>query len=182
MQEFAATQRRAYELASIARSTFRYRANTAKDDELRQRLTRLAHEKPRYGYRRLAVLLRREGECVNHKRVFRVYRAAGLSVKRKKRKRLMRVGRPSFVATTPNQQWAIDFAHDRMVNGRTLRMLSIVENVHPRVSCPRSRYVSSEPKSHSSARPSYCTARQTRTHPDGHRERTDLATFSGVGN
>ena len=64
---------------------------------------------------------------MNHKRVFRVYRAAGLSVKRKKRKRLMRVGQPSFVATTPNQQWAIDFAHDRMVNGRTLRVLSVVD-------------------------------------------------------
>lgn len=78
MQEFAATQRKACELASIARSTLRYRAKTEKDDELRQRLTQLAHEKPRYGYRRLAVLLRREGEIVNHKRVFRVYRAGGV--------------------------------------------------------------------------------------------------------
>lgn len=127
MQEFAASQRKACELASIARSTFRYRANTEKDEALRQCLTQLAHEKPRYGYRRLAVLLRRGGQVVNHKRVFRVYRGAGLSVKRKKRKRLMRVGQPSFVATTPNQQWAIDFAHDRMVNGRTLRVLSIVD-------------------------------------------------------
>jgi putative transposase len=127
MQEFATSQRKACELASIARSSFRYRANTETDDELRRRLTQLAHDKPRYGYRRLGILLRREGEIVNHKRVFRVYRAAGLSVKRKKRKRLMRVGQPSFVATTANQQWAIDFAHDRMVNGRTLRILSIVD-------------------------------------------------------
>jgi putative transposase len=127
MQEFATSQRKACELASIARSSFRYRANTETDDELRRRLTQLAHDKPRYGYRRLGILLRREGEIVNHKRVFRVYRAAGLSVKRKKRKRLMRVGQPSFVATTANQQWAIDFAHDRMVNGRTLRVLSIVD-------------------------------------------------------
>jgi putative transposase len=115
------------ELANIARSSFRYRANTKKDDELRRRLTELAHEKPRYGYRRLAILLRRGGEVVNHKRVFRVYRAAGLSVKRKKRKRLMRVGQPCFVSTSANQQWAIDFAHNRMVNGRTLRVLSIVD-------------------------------------------------------
>lgn len=78
-------------------------------------------------YRRLAILLRREGEIVNHKRIFRVYRAAGLSVRRKKRKRLMRVGQPSFVATRPNQQWAIDFVHDRMANGRTLRILSVVD-------------------------------------------------------
>lgn len=64
---------------------------------------------------------------MNHKRIFRVYRAAGLSVRRKKRKRLMRVGQPSFVATRPNQQWAIDFVHDRMANGRTLRILSVVD-------------------------------------------------------
>jgi putative transposase len=127
MEEFAASQRKACELAHIARSSFRYRANTEKDDQLRRRLTELAHEKPRYGYRRLAILLRRGGEVVNHKRVFRVYRAAGLSVKRKKRKRLMRVGQPCFVATSAKQQWAIDFAHDRMVNGRTLRVLSIVD-------------------------------------------------------
>jgi putative transposase len=87
----------------------------------------LAHEKPRYGYRRLGILLRREGQIVNHKRVFRVYRAAGLSVRRKKRKRLMRVGQPSIAATRPNQQWAIDFVHDRMANGRTMRVLSIVD-------------------------------------------------------
>ena len=63
----------------------------------------------------------------SHKRVFRVYRAAGLSVKRKKRKRLIRVGQPCFVSTSANQPWAIDFAHDRMVNGRTVRVLSIVD-------------------------------------------------------
>jgi putative transposase len=127
MKQFAASQRKACELANIARSSFRYRTNTDKDDMLRAKLTRLAHEKPRYGYRRLAVLLRREGQIVNHKRVFRVYRAAGLSVKRKKRKRLVRIGQPAFTASRPNQQWAIDFVHDRMANGRTIRVLSVVD-------------------------------------------------------
>jgi putative transposase len=64
---------------------------------------------------------------VNHKRLFRIYRAAGLSVKRKKRKRLVRVGLPAFLATAPNQQWAIDFVHDRMANGRALRVLTVVD-------------------------------------------------------
>jgi putative transposase len=64
---------------------------------------------------------------VNHKRVFRVYRAAGLSVKRKKRKRLMRIGQPVFTASRHNQQWAIDFVHDRMANGRTIRVLSVMD-------------------------------------------------------
>jgi putative transposase len=127
MEQYAASQRKACELANIARSSFRYRANTEKDDRLKAKLTQLAHEKPRYGYRRLAILLRREGQIVNHKRLFRVYRAAGLSVRRKKRKRLVRVGQPSFIAARQNQQWAIDFVHDRMANGRTLRVLSIVD-------------------------------------------------------
>ncbi|MBA2678804.1 MAG: transposase [Ktedonobacteraceae bacterium] len=66
MEQFAASQRKACELVNIARSSYRYRANTDKDDPLREKLTQLAHEKPRYGYRRLAVLLRREGQVVNH--------------------------------------------------------------------------------------------------------------------
>jgi len=127
MEQFAASQRKACELANIARSSFRYRANTEKDNALKEKLTQLAHEKPRYGYRRLVVLLRREGHVVNHKKVFRVYRAAGLSVKRKKRKRLVRIGQPAFTAIRPNQQWAIDFVHDRMANGRTIRVLSVMD-------------------------------------------------------
>jgi putative transposase len=64
---------------------------------------------------------------VNHKKVFRAYRAAGLSVKRKRRKHLVRVGQPLFTATRPSQRWAIDFVHDRMANGRTLRVVTIVD-------------------------------------------------------
>jgi putative transposase len=64
---------------------------------------------------------------VNHKRVFRIYRAAGLSVKRKKRKRLVRTGPPAVAATAPNQQWAIDFVHDRLASGRTIRVLTVVD-------------------------------------------------------
>ena len=127
MESFAATQRKACELAHIARSSFRYRSNPEKDDKLRERLRHLAAEKPRYGYRRLGVLLRREGEAVNHKRVFRVYRAAGLSVKRRKRKRLVRAGQPAFIATRPNQQWSLDFVHDRLASGRTVRVLTVVD-------------------------------------------------------
>jgi len=81
MESFAATQRKACELARIPHSTFRYRADDEKDNQLRMKLTELAHEQPRYGYRRLEVLLRREGEAVNHKRIFRIYQTAGLSVK-----------------------------------------------------------------------------------------------------
>lgn len=127
MKEFAATQRKACELAHIPRSTFRYQADNEKDNQLRKKLTQLAQEQPRYGYRRLQVLLRREGECVNHKRVFRIYQAAGLSVKRKKRKRLVRTGRTLLATTAPNQQWAIDFVHDRLASGRSIRVLTVVD-------------------------------------------------------
>jgi putative transposase len=127
METFTATQRKACELAHISRSSYRYRPETEKNDKLKEKLTYLAHQKPRYGYRRLGILLRREGEVVNHKRLFRVYRAAGLSVKRKKRKRLMRVGLPAFLATRPNQQWSMDFVHDRMANGRSMRVLTVVD-------------------------------------------------------
>jgi putative transposase len=127
MDGFAATQRKACELAHIPRSTFRYRADEESDNQLRKKLIHLAQEKPRYGYRRLEVLLRREGEIVNHKRIFRIYQAAGLSVKRKQRKRLVRAGQPSLAAAEPNQQWAIDFVHDKLASGRTIRVLTVVD-------------------------------------------------------
>lgn len=127
IETFAATERKACELANIARTTFRYQRNEEKDFPLKQRLTELAHEKPRYGYRRLGILLRREGETVNHKRVFRVYQEAGLCVKRRQRKRLVRAGLPQMAAAAPNQQWAIDFVHDRLTSGRTIRVLTVVD-------------------------------------------------------
>jgi putative transposase len=64
---------------------------------------------------------------VNHKRVFRVYQAAGLSVKRKKRKHLVRAAQPQALASSPNQQWAIDFVHDRLASGRSIRILTVVD-------------------------------------------------------
>jgi putative transposase len=127
MDQFAASQRKACELAHIARSSYRYRANTEKDQQLKEKLVEVAHEQPRYGYRRLGILLGWKGVIVNHKRLFRVYRAAGLSVRRKRRKRLARVGQPDFVPTQPNQQWSIDFVHDRLASGRSVRVLTVID-------------------------------------------------------
>jgi len=87
----------------------------------------LAREKPRFGYRRLHILLRRDGETVNHKRVWRVYREAGLCVKRRRRKRLLRVGSPAAVATRANERWSLDFAADGLASGRTIRVLSVMD-------------------------------------------------------
>lgn len=126
VEEFEASQRHACELMGIPRSTCRYESRR-NDDDLKQRLIALAGEKPRYGYRRLHVLLRRDGVRVNHKRVQRVYRAAGLNVKRIRRKRLNRVYTERVVLTRANQEWAIDFASDAAASGQRLRILSVVD-------------------------------------------------------
>ena len=107
-----------------------YRHQSRRDDSaLRERLVVLAREKPPYGYRRLHVLLKRHepNERVNHKRVWRVYRDLGLSVRRTRRKRLERVLRSRPILTAPNQEWAIDFASDVAAGGRRLRILSVVD-------------------------------------------------------
>jgi putative transposase len=94
---------------------------------LKQQLVSLSREKPHYGYRRLQVLLARDGEHVNHKRLYRVYREAGLCLKRKRRKYCVRIGSPRVLLTAANQEWALDFAHDVVAAGRTIRVLSVVD-------------------------------------------------------
>ena len=110
----------------MAVSSYRYQTKRS-DERLRSQLVELAREKPRFGYRRLHVLLEREGERVNHKRVQRVYRAAGLSLRRKKRKHCVREGKPLLERTLANQEWALDFVHDAVACGRTIRILSVVD-------------------------------------------------------
>jgi putative transposase len=121
-----ASQQRVCGLMQIAVSSFRYRS-TRSDVALRERLVELARKKPRFGYRRLHILLIGSGERVNHKRVFRVYREAGLAVRRKARKRLVREGSPRPQLTAANQEWAVDFAHDAMASGRAMRVLAVVD-------------------------------------------------------
>jgi putative transposase len=124
--EYAASERRVCGLMTMAVSSYRYQA-TRCDDELRARLVELAREKPRFGYRRLHVLLSRTGEAVNHKRVHRVYREAGLMLRRKKRKHCVREGKPLLARTSANQEWALDFVHDAVECGRAIRVLSVVD-------------------------------------------------------
>jgi putative transposase len=127
LANFPTSVRRACELTLIPRSTFRFERDRTRDDLLRQRLIELAQERPRFGYRRLLVLLRWAGMVVNHKRLFRIYRAAGLSVKRKRRKRLVRACSPRMRPTAPNQEWSLDFVHDRLASGRAVRVLGVVD-------------------------------------------------------
>ncbi len=106
-------------------SSFRYRPQQS-DAVLRERLVELAREKPRYGYRRLHVLLRHEGEAVNHKRAHRVHREAGLGIRRKKRKHYVRASSPLRQHTAANQEWALDSIHDAIAVGRAIRVLNVV--------------------------------------------------------
>lgn len=125
-EEYAFSERRACGLVLLAVSSCRYQTKRT-DEPLRTKLVELAREKPRFGYRRLHVLLRRTGEAVNHKRLHRVYREAGLSLRRKKRKHCVRAGQPLQKCTAANQEWALDFAHDAVESGRAIRVLSVVD-------------------------------------------------------
>ena len=120
------SQQRACGLMQIAVSSFRYESRRS-DEALRELLVTVAREQPRWGYRRLEILVRESGMRVNHKRIFRVYRELGLTVRRRKRKRLVRVGLPRVPLTAANQEWALDFVHDGIASGRAIRVLSVVD-------------------------------------------------------
>lgn len=127
-EQLGFSQRRACRLVGAGRSTVRYRRRPGDDEALRARLRHLAAQRPRFGYRRLHVLLRREGIIVNHKRVERLYREEGLAVRRRTRKALtpIRRGRPAPPQRI-NEQWALDFLQDALASGRKLRVLSIID-------------------------------------------------------
>lgn len=124
--EYAFTERRACAVMLLSAGTYRYQSRRS-DEPLRTRLVELAREKPRFGYRRLHVLLSRSGERVNHKRLHRIYRAAGLMIRRKKRKHCTRAGKPLVERTAANQEWALDFVHDAVECGRAIRVLAVVD-------------------------------------------------------
>jgi putative transposase len=126
MENYQVSQRRACGLFNVPRSSFRH-VPQRDDSVLREQLIGLARERPRFGYRRLHVLLQREGQSINHKRVWRVYKGAGLSVKRTRRKKLIRNVRPRLQLHAANQEWAVDFVSDVMHAGRTFRVFSVVD-------------------------------------------------------
>ena len=128
MEKFAVSERRACELNDLDRSSYRYEPRQDRDTELRDKLTELARQKPRFGYRRLGVLLEKNGVAVNHKRLFRVYQEAGLGVRRREKKRLER-GRFSMpLLSRPNQEWSLDFVSDALANGRAIRALTVLDD------------------------------------------------------
>ena len=125
-EKYAFSERRACGVVRMAVASYRYQSRRS-DEPLRSKLVELAREKPRFGYRRLHVLLGRSGEQVNHKRVHRIYRETGLMIRRKKRKHCVREGKPLVARSAANQEWALDFVHDAVECGPTIRVLSVVD-------------------------------------------------------
>ena len=113
----------------VDRSSIRYHATRPDDAELRTRLRELAEQRRRFGYRRLHVLLRREGVEVNRKRVQRLYVEERLHVRRRGgRKRALGIRAPMAIPDRPNARWSLDFVHDQMTDGRRLRVLVVVDD------------------------------------------------------
>jgi len=128
-QETAAlSERRACRFLGVHRSLVRYRSCRPPEAELRGRLKELAERHPSWGSPRLTWLLRREGRVVNHKKVERLYREEGLTVRRRYRKR---VARPRIEMPTPrraDEQWSMDFMRDQLAGGRVFRLLTVVDH------------------------------------------------------
>src|SRR5436190_20597487 len=126
---FELSERRACIMIGCVRMTVRYCSRRPQDTELRERLRALAHERRRFGYRRLHVLLRREGFVVNHKRLFRLYREERLMVRRRGgRKRAMGTRAPMRIPLAPNDRWSLDFVSDQLLDGRRFRILAVVDD------------------------------------------------------
>jgi putative transposase len=124
---FDLSERTACKLLELDRASYRYEPRPDRNAELRTELVKLARQKPRFGYRRLHVLLSRRGFEVNVKRVHRLYVEEGLAVRRRRRKRLVRESVAEARLTRPNQEWAMDFIVDNLATGRMIRILSVVD-------------------------------------------------------
>ena len=129
MERHGHSERRACRLVGVDRSAFQYERADGGDVALRARLRALAGERRRFGYRRLAILLRREGEHVNLKRVYRLYREERLTVRRRGgRKRALGTRAPMAIPQGPNQRWSLDFVSDALADGRRFRVLCAVDD------------------------------------------------------
>jgi transposase InsO family protein len=129
-EQFQMSERRACSIIDADRKMIRYQSKRPPEAELRERLRSLANERRRFGYRRLFIMLRREGEPSGINRIYRLYREEGLGVrKRKGRKRAIGIRTPLLVEARPNARWSLDFVHDQMANGRRFRVLNVTDDV-----------------------------------------------------
>jgi putative transposase len=123
------SERRACSIIGADRSTVRYRHRRTDDTAIRDRLRQLAAERRRFGYRRLKLLLDREGIHMNHKKLRRLYAEERLQVRRRGgRKRALGTRAPMTLPQGPNQRWSLDFAADALTDGRRIRILVVVDD------------------------------------------------------
>jgi len=160
IEHYQMTERQACKLVDMDRSSYRYEPRPDHNAELRQELVKLARQYPRYGYRRLHVLLERRTFRCSAQRVYRLYREEGLIVRRLKRKRLCRVPTVTHLLR-PNQEWALDFACDALATGRGIRVLAVVDAFNQGMPFLRSRHKSVEPSRDAVAGSDHRTARTT---------------------
>ena len=127
---YGVSQRRACSVLRVARSTVRYQSVADDRAELRIRLRDLASSRVRYGYRRLHLLLQREGYRVNHKLIYRLYVEEGLCIRRRspRRRKSVQVRPQRPVAERANESWSMDFMSDRLFSGARIRLLTLVDN------------------------------------------------------
>ncbi|MDP3907693.1 IS3 family transposase [Novosphingobium sp.] len=124
------SERRACRVIGADRKSMRYRSQRDDDAEVRSKLRELAQQRRRFGYRRLHILLRREGIVINRKKTQRLYREEKLAVRRRRnRRRAIGARAPAPVLALPNQRWSLDFVHDQLASGRRFRVLNIVDDV-----------------------------------------------------
>jgi putative transposase len=126
------SQRRACRLVGLAPKTYRYASKRPDDEPIRQRLRELATERRRFGYRRLHILLHREGVELNWKKLYRLYCEEWLMVrKRGGRKRARGTRAPMAIPQGANQRWSLDFVSDALACGRKFRILTVVDDFSP---------------------------------------------------
>lgn len=127
---FPTSARRACQLVGLSRSRWHYRLRRRSHEDLRERLRELAAVRPRWGYERLHILLKREGRVVNHKLVLRLYREEGLAVARRRRQKRVAVPRvPLPAPSVANERWSMDFVSDALADGRQFRCFTIVDDL-----------------------------------------------------
>ena len=130
-QKLATSERRTCRVIGLARSSLQYRPARRDDDALRLALIRLAKQYGRYGYRKIAELLRIEGWKVNHKKVERIWREEGLQLPQRHKKRRRLYHKDASIIrlrpTHPNHVWSIDFVHDKLDSGRSYKMLTVID-------------------------------------------------------
>ena len=129
MQRFGCSQRNALRIVGMSCSTYRYESRRRDETALKMRIKEITDTRVHYGYRRVHVMLRREGHQDNVKRVYRLYRAEGLSLrlKRPRRNKAAKLRQPKQIAFGINEVWSMDFVADALFDGRRLRMLTVVD-------------------------------------------------------